>query len=100
MHNPRPPSGDREQLDRLAADKRDYRRLIEDGGAVLSGVPVTDIDALTEAVIALEWLDEDKSEDRKALLAAVGAMLDDIAKPYRRVKSCPERTDRRRKPRL
>ncbi len=67
---------------------------------MLNGLPVSDIDALTEAVIALEWLPEEKSEDRKALVAAVGALLDDIAKPYRRVKSCPRRTDRRCKPRV
>ncbi|WP_409188907.1 hypothetical protein [Bradyrhizobium sp. RDM4] len=91
---------DRAHLDKLAADKRFYRRLIAGGGAVLKGVPVTDIDALIEAVVDLDWLPEETSEDRKALLAAVGAMIDDIAKPYRRAKSCPVRTDRPRKPRL
>jgi hypothetical protein len=96
----RPPSRDRGHLDKLAADKRAYRSLIEDGGAVLKGLPVKDIGALTEALMDLEWLPEAKSEDRRALLAAIGALLDDIAKPYRRVKSCPERTDKRRKPRL
>ena len=45
---------------------------------------MTDVNALTEALMDLEWLPEEKSKDRKALVAAVGAMLDDIAKPYRR----------------
>jgi hypothetical protein len=91
---------ERERLDKLAADKRDYRHLIEDGGAVLDGLRIRDINALTEALVDLDWLPEEKSEDRKTLLAAVGAVLDDIASPYRRVKACPVRTDKRRKPRL
>ena len=57
-------AGERERLDKEAADKRKYRTL---------------------------------SEDRKALVVAVGAALDDIAKPYRR---CPVRTDKGRTPRL
>ena len=87
---------ERERLDKLAADKRDYRSLIEGGGAVLKGVPVTDINALTEALLDLHWLDENKSEDRAALVAAVGAVLDDIAKPYRRPPLSDRRTDTRR----
>ena len=80
MHD-RPPDDDpkrRERLDREAADKRAYRALIDDGGAVLRGMPVHDINGLTELVTELGWLKEAKSEDRKALVAAVGAMLDDL----------------------
>lgn len=76
--------GERDRLDKLAADKRAYRMLIDDGGAVLRSVPVKDIDALIEALLDLHWLPENKSEDRATLVAAVGAVLDDIAKPYRR----------------
>lgn len=90
----------RERLDRLAADKRAYRARLKAGGASLKGVEVADLNALIEALLDLHWLPEGESENRKALVAAVGALLDDLAKPYRRVKSCPERTDRRRKPRL
>jgi hypothetical protein len=50
-------------------------------------VPVTDINALIEALLDLHWLPEGESENRKALVAAVGALLDDIAKPYRRVRN-------------
>jgi hypothetical protein len=70
--------------ERWRLSKRAYRTRLAAGGASLKGVPVTDVNALTEALMDLHWLDEAKSEDRKALAAAVGALLDDIAKPYRR----------------
>jgi hypothetical protein len=68
---------ERAHLDKLAADKKAYRDLIENGGALLRGLQVRDVNALTEALLDLRWLKECQSEDRKAL-------LDDIAKPYRR----------------
>jgi hypothetical protein len=77
----------RERLDKLATDKRAYRARLASGGASLKGVPVTDINALIEALLDLHWLPEGESENRKALVAAVGALLDDIAKPYRRVRN-------------
>ena len=82
---------ERERLDKEAADKRAYRALIEAGGAPLKSVPVTDINALIEALIDLHWLKESEAEDRKALVVAVGALLDDIAKPYRRPLSGADR---------
>jgi len=62
-----------------AATKRAYRARLKAGGASLKGVPITDINVLTGALIELGWLPEDQSEDRKAIAAAVGAMLDDLA---------------------
>ena len=76
--------GERERLDREAANRRTYRARLAGGGASLKGVPITDVNALIEAVMDLQWLDAAKSEDRAALVLAVGALLDDIAKPYRR----------------
>ncbi len=73
----------RRRLDRAAANRRTYRARLKAGGASLKAVPVTDIVALIEALIELRWLDENKSEDRAALVAAVGALLDDIASRHR-----------------
>jgi hypothetical protein len=63
---------------RKAAEKKAYRALIDGGGAMLDGMPVRDIDGLTELLIELEWLKEAASEDRKAVAVAIGAMLDDL----------------------
>lgn len=77
MHGP--PTSDPDDRARKAAIKRAYRARLKAGGASLKGVPITDIDALTEALIRLKWLDRAESEDRKLLVAAVGALLDDLA---------------------
>jgi hypothetical protein len=74
---------ERERLDKQAADKRVYRHLIDDGGAVLKGLPVRDINGLIEALLDLHWLPEGQAEDRKAICAAVGALLDDIVSRHR-----------------
>ena len=74
MHGSPPDPSDAKRRAKL---KRDYRRLIDGGGAVLKSLPVRDINGLTEALIELRWLKEAESEDRKALAAAVGALIDD-----------------------
>jgi hypothetical protein len=43
-------------------------------------VPTRDINKLIDALVTLRWLDISVSEDRKQIGAAVGALLDDLAK--------------------
>ena len=70
---------DRQRLDKRAACKRAYRARLEAGGASLKGVPIKDLNALIAVLINLRWLPEARSEDRNAIAAAVGALLDDLA---------------------
>jgi len=65
-----------------AARKRDYRHLIDAGGAVLRSVPVSDINGLVEMLVDLDWLELKKSEDKKEQAAALGAMVDDLVENW------------------
>jgi hypothetical protein len=73
---------ERERLDRLATNRRKYRARLSSGGASLKGVPIKNLNALIAVLSDLRWLPEEKSEDRKALVEAVGALLDDLAKAH------------------
>ena len=77
------------------ARKRRYRRLQKAGGAFLR-VPVSDIDAVIETLLALRWLAEALSENRNEIGAAAGRLLDDLAAWKK--KTCPAWTDELRIP--
>jgi hypothetical protein len=68
-----------DQRKQAAQRKRRYRARLSSGGGVLA-VPVRDLNRLIGTLLTLRWLAEDKSEDRCAIGAAVGAMLDDLAR--------------------
>jgi len=74
----RPTNADRKR-ERSRLVKRAWRSRLKAGGAVLT-VPIADINGLTGVLMDLHWLAEDRSEDRTALVIAVGALLDDLAR--------------------
>jgi hypothetical protein len=68
-----------DQRKQAAQRKRRYRARLARGGGVLN-VPIQNMNALTEVLLNLKWLAYEKSEDRRAVSAAVGEMLDDLAR--------------------
>jgi hypothetical protein len=65
-----------------AAHKAEYRALIDDGGAFLKSVPVSDISKTIAVLVDVGWLDANKSEDRRAQASAVGRALDEFVDDY------------------
>jgi hypothetical protein len=72
-----PTDHERRKAQAAAARKARYRQRLKTGGAVLM-VPVRDVNALIDRLVSLGWLDLGASEDRRAINAAVGALLDDL----------------------
>jgi hypothetical protein len=73
-----PPARRAERRSQDTARKRRYRQRQKTGAAVLP-VPTADLNRLIATVLDLGWLPVQKSEDRREIAKAVGALLDDLA---------------------